>query len=195
MIVSMYTQTENLDEKNSPENKKTFIKDVITVVLLVAFVVIPIRTFIAQPFVVYGASMSPTFENGDYLIIDQVSYKFKEPRRLDVIIFKYPNDTSKFFIKRIIGLPNETVEIFGSDVFIKNSENPDGFKLGEAYIQNSGNNNLIRTLGESEYFVMGDNRPASSDSRMWGNLDKKFIVGKTFLQLLPITRIGLLLGV
>ena len=191
----MYTQTENLDEKNSPENKKTFIKDIITVVLLVAFVVIPIRTFIAQPFVVYGASMSPTFENCDYLIVDQISYKFKEPQRLDVIIFKYPNDTSKFFIKRIIGLPNETVEIFGSDIFIKNSENPDGFKLNETYIQNSGNNNLIRTLGPNEYFVMGDNRPASSDSRMWGNLDKKFIVGKTFLQLLPITRIGLLSGV
>lgn len=195
MIASMYTQTENLDEKKPPENKKTFIKDIITVVLLVAFVVIPIRTFIAQPFVVYGESMSPTFENGDYLIVDQVSYKFKEPQRLDVIIFKYPNDTSKFFIKRIIGLPNETVEIFGSDVFIKNSENPDSFKLNETYIQNSGNNNLVRTLGANEYFVMGDNRPASSDSRMWGNLDKKFIVGKTFLQLLPITRIGLLSGV
>ena len=80
------------------------------------FVVVPIRVFIAQPFIVFGESMSPTFENGDYLIVDQVSYKLSTPQRQQVIIFKYPNDTTKFFIKRIIGLPNETVEMIGSDV-------------------------------------------------------------------------------
>ncbi|MBU4057726.1 signal peptidase I, partial [Patescibacteria group bacterium] len=162
------------------------------IVLLVIFVVIPIRVFIAQPFVVFGESMSPTFENGDYLIIDQVSYKFNTPQRQQVIIFKYPNDTTKFFIKRIIGLPNETVEITGPDVFIKNSEHPKGFKLEENYIVNNGNNNVVKKLGENEYFVMGDNRNASSDSRIWGSLEKSFIIGKTFLQLLPIKKIGIL---
>ncbi|TSD02614.1 MAG: signal peptidase I [Parcubacteria group bacterium Athens0714_16] len=186
-------ETENFNEKIlSPEKKGGFIKDIITVVLLVVFIVIPIRVFIAQPFVVFGESMSPTFENGDYLIVDQISYRFNAPQRQQVIIFKYPNDTTKFFIKRIIGLPNETVEIVGSEIFIKNTEHPGGFKLDETYIANGGNNNMTKTLGNSEYFVVGDNRNASSDSRIWGPLDKKFIVGRTFLQLLPINRIGLL---
>jgi len=186
-------QTENFNEKVLPTKKgEGLIKDVITIVLLVIFVVIPIRVFIAQPFVVFGESMSPTFENGDYLIIDQVSYKFNTPQRQQVIIFKYPNDTTKFFIKRIIGLPDETVEIIGSDVFIKNSEHPEGFKLEENYIVNNGNNNVVKKLGENEYFVMGDNRNASSDSRIWGSLEKSFIIGKTFLQLLPIKKIGIL---
>ena len=109
-------ETENFNEKFFRQKKGGFIKDIITVVLLVVFVVVPIRVFIAQPFIVFGESMSPTFENGDYLIVDQVSYKLSTPQRQQVIIFKYPNDTTKFFIKRIIGLPNETVEMIGSDV-------------------------------------------------------------------------------
>jgi len=188
-------QTENFNEKEVIDKKKgSFIKDVISVVLLVVFVVIPIRVFIAQPFIVYGESMSPTFENGDYLIVDQISYRINPPQRFQVIIFKYPNDETKFFIKRIIGLPNETVEISGSDVFIKNAEHPEGFRLDEKYVLNTSINNITKKLGETEYFVMGDNRSASSDSRIWGPLDRHFIVGRTFLQLFPITRVGLLLN-
>ncbi len=89
----------------------------------------PIRLFVAQPFIVSGASMDPTFETGEYLIVDQLSYHFDDPVRGQVVIFKYPKDESKYFIKRVIGLPGETVQIEGTDVTIFNESNPDGKKL------------------------------------------------------------------
>jgi len=157
-------------------------------------IVIPIRLFIAQPFVVSGSSMYPTFENGQYLIVDEISYKFKDPQRGDVVIFRYPNDIKKFFIKRIIGLPGEKININGSDVTIFNKENKNGLKLDQPYVKNTSNNDLVLELKENEYYVMGDNRIASSDSRSWGPLEKKLIVGKAFLRLLPINKVSILPG-
>lgn len=168
----------------------TFIKDIIKFTLLSLVVVVPIRVFIAQPFLVSGSSMVPTFHDGEYLIVDEVSYYLNKPTRGDVIVFKYPYDRSKYFIKRIIGLPGETVEIDHGKVSIKNDENPDGFPLDESYIidKNWGNRKTSMTLSSKEYFVMGDNRNASSDSREWGALAEDFITGHVKLRLLPVTK-------
>jgi signal peptidase I len=162
--------------------------------LIAIAIVIPIRIFIAQPFIVSGSSMVPTFENGQYLIIDEISYRLNDPQRDDVIVFRYPNDTTKFFIKRIIGLPNETVDIKGTTVTITNKEHPEGFALDQSFIKNNTNGNTHFELKNDEYFVMGDNRPASSDSRYWGAVPKKLLIGKVFLRLLPISEIGVLPG-
>jgi len=165
--------------------------EVVKFAILAAIIVLPIRIYIASPFIVNGSSMDPTFETGHYLIVDQISYRFGEPKRGEVIVFRYPKDPSKFFIKRVIGLPNETVKIEDGAVFIKNEKSEDYIKLEEQYLKYLKHDNLIITLGNDEYFVMGDNREASSDSRIWGPLNKEFITGKAFVRLLPITKIDI----
>ncbi len=171
-----------------------FVSEIIRFALIALFVVLPIRLYIAQPFVVSGSSMDSTFENGQYLIVDEISYRFEEPKRGEVIIFRYPNDTTKFFIKRIIGLPGETVSIDGSVITIINTENPDGFVLNEEYLSHKTNSRIRMQLQDDEYFVMGDNREASSDSRIWGPLPKNLIIGRAFLRLLPLSGIGIFPG-
>ena len=150
--------------------------------------------FIAQPFIVSGASMQPTFSSGDYLVVDQISKRFEPLQRQEVIIFRYPKDPDTFFIKRIIGLPNETVQIQNGDVFIYNDNNPNGFKLNEPYVTQSAPNTLTKELDANEYFVMGDNRQHSSDSRSWGALTKKDIIGRAFTRLFPPDEITLYPG-
>ena len=150
------------------------------------FVILFTRLFIAQPFIVSGPSMSPTFENADYLIIDEISYYLNEPKRYDVVVFRYPKDTKKFFIKRIIGLPNEVLEIEGSKVTVINSEYPQGLTLDDSFVENKSENSMSIKLREDEYFVMGDNRSASSDSRYWGPVTRNLVVGKAFARLWPI---------
>jgi len=157
-------------------------------------IVIPIRLFIAEPFIVSGSSMVPTFGNGDYLIIDKISYILGDPKRDDVVVFRYPNDTTKFFIKRIMGLSNETVDIEGSTVTITNGTYKEGFKLDQPFVKNPANNNTHLELKSDEYFVMGDNRSASSDSRYWGAVKKNLLVGRPFLRLWPINNIDILPG-
>ncbi|MCK4918372.1 MAG: signal peptidase I [Candidatus Pacebacteria bacterium] len=173
------------------ENKENFIIETLKFSLIAILIVLPFRIFIAQPFLVSGASMSPNFETGHYLIVDQLSYNFEEPQRGEVIVFRYPKDPKKFFIKRIIGLPNEVVILENKTVTIKNINNPDGFKLSESYVKNFSDNNMKITLSEGEYFVMGDNRPASSDSRSWGVLQEDLIIGRSFLRLFPFNEIEL----
>lgn len=156
--------------------------------LIALVIVIPVRFFIAQPFIVSGASMEPTFNNGQYLIIDQLSYHFDTPKHGDVIVFKYPKDPSKYFIKRIIGIPGDTVSVNGNTVTLFNKEHTDGIVLDESYVAKmSPTGALTEILGEGEYFVMGDNRDNSSDSRVWGVLQEKLIVGRTFLRLFPLS--------
>lgn len=168
--------------------------ELVRFVAIALVVVIPIRIFIAEPFVVSGSSMAPTFENANYLIVDKISYKLNVPQREDVVIFRYPNDQTKFFIKRIIGLPDETLDIKGAVITIKNEAHPEGFKLEEPYVKNTANNITHFELKSDEYFVMGDNRSGSSDSRYWGAVKRKLIVGKAFLRLLPINKINVLPG-
>ena len=162
--------------------------------LIALVIVIPIRILVAEPFVVSGSSMVPTFENGDYLIVDKISYELGNIKRDDVVVFRYPGDTTKFFIKRVIGLPNETVDIKGNDVTITNTTHPDGLKLDQPFVQNTANNISHYVLGNDEYFVMGDNRIASSDSRYWGPVKRNLLVGRAFLRLLPINKIDIFPG-
>ncbi len=159
--------------------------------IIALIIVVPIRAFVAEPFIVSGSSMVPTFENGDYLIVDKISYRIGSPQRDDVVVFRYPNDTTKFFIKRIIGLPNEIVDIKGSEVTITNGAHQEGFVLDQSFVKNLANNDTHFELKDDEYFVLGDNRSASSDSRYWGAVNKKLISGRAFLRLLPVNKIDL----
>jgi len=160
--------------------------DLVRFSIIALLIVIPIRMFVAQPFIVSGASMEETFQSGEYLIVDQISYYIHAPERGDVVVFRYPKDPSKYFIKRVIGLPGDTVTIEGSTVTITNQDHPRGFILNEPYIKSMADNNyLTEKLGQREYFVMGDNRDESSDSRSWGVLQEERIIGRALLRLFP----------
>ncbi|MEI7688882.1 MAG: signal peptidase I [Candidatus Nomurabacteria bacterium] len=196
----------NINEKLPTPTKsklKEFVEsgwDLIKFALIALVIVIPIRMWVAQPFVVSGESMFPTFDNGQYLIVDEISYLLGKEHRGDVVIFKYPGDTKRFFIKRLIGLPNETIVVTDKDVTIINKDHPEGFKLNEPYVNEKP---FIQTgtykTGDGEYFVMGDNRNRSSDSRTWAEptalkLTNKLMVGRAYLRLLPINSISYLPG-
>lgn len=189
-----------MDEEQKKLESRGFSQELweITKVLLVSLaIVIPIRYFIAQPFIVRGASMEPNFEDREYLIVDEMSYYFRAPERGEIIIFHYPRDPQQFFIKRIIGLPGETVEIRDGRVRIINPAYPKGFTLEEPYLNPPGRPtrpDVTATLGAEEYFVMGDNRDFSSDSRIWGTLNKKLIVGRALIRAWPPKRIGIYPG-
>ena len=183
-----------------PENDQQdsqFLKELIKVVVIAFLIVTPFRIFVAQPFIVSGASMDPTFETGDYLIIDQLTYEFTDPHRGDVVIFQFPRDPSKFFVKRVIGLPGEVIEIEGSEVTIRsNTDSVETLILKEPYIadENKRSDSLTVVLDDEEYFVMGDNRRASSDSRSWGPVTEDLIIGKAFLRLFPVAEASILPG-
>lgn len=181
----------NIKDKNS-------VWDFLKFIIMVLAVVVPIRMWIAQPFVVSGESMIPTFHNREYLIVDELSYILGEVERGDVVIFRYPNDTKRFFIKRIIGLPNEKILIEKGKVTIFNKENAEGLKLNEPYINDTQSEEFVREgtyeTKDGEYFVLGDNRDRSSDSRFWGTLPEKLIIGRAYLRLLPFKNISYLPG-
>lgn len=151
-----------------------------------------IQAYVVRPFIVSGNSMDPNIKNGEYLIIDQVSYRFREPSRGDVVVFRAPPEPTKFYIKRIIGIPGDTVDIKGSEVTITNKEHPDGLKLKESFITHQSSDTTRTTVPEGTYFVMGDNRSGSYDSRGWGVLPEASIRGRALLRLLPLTAIDYL---
>ena len=158
--------------------------EIAKVVIFALLIVIPIRYFLFQPFIVRGASMEPSFHEADYLIVDQISYRFADPSRGDVIVFRYPDNPQKRHIKRIVGLPGEQISIRNEDVFIDSSQGE--VLLEEEYLtlpRTQGSENIL--LEEDEYFVMGDNRGSSFDSRNWGSLPRENIVGKVFFQISP----------
>lgn len=155
-----------------------------TVIIAVAVVVL-VRTFITQPFLVSGSSMEPSFEDGNYLLVDELTYRFREPERGEVIVFESPTNGSAYYIKRIIGLPGEKLVIESGQVKVYDDG---GVKiLEENYVASSGNSGRYETkLGKDEYFMMGDNRGFSFDSRSWGPLEKSAIVGMVRFRLWPV---------
>ncbi len=178
---------------DTDQNKESWL-DIIKFALITAAIVLPIRFFIAQPFMVSGSSMEPTFNNNDYLIVDEISYRFEKPKRGEVIIFNRPQE-KKYLIKRIVGLPGETVELADNTVTIKNALHPEGFTLDQTFIVNKKSEpKKTFILDDSHYFVLGDNRPVSYDSRGWGPLDAKNIVGRPFLRLYPFNALGVFPG-
>lgn len=178
------------------EQKPGFFTELFKFAFIALIIVVPIRMYVAQPFIVSGASMDPTFTDKQYLIVDELTYRFKDIARDDVVVFHPPVDPKKYYIKRVIGLPGETVEIRGTTVTIKNNENPNGFVLDESYIDDSrkNTNNLTFVLGPTQYFTMGDNRIASYDSRAWGPLEEKEIIGRPIVRLFPLNTIELFPG-
>lgn len=167
--------------------------EIIRFTIIALAIVIPIRIFIAQPFVVSGESMFPTFEDGDYLIIDEISYRLGQPHRGDVIVFRYPLKPDRFFIKRIIALPNETITYDGGVITVTTQDGEE-ITINEPYIEEFKNADFDLSLTDDEYFVMGDNRDASSDSRVWGPLPEKYITGRALMRLLPTSDLGILPG-
>lgn len=166
--------------------EKTFLSEIIDlgkIIIIALLIVIPIRFFVFQPFMVSGASMEPNYHSTDYLIIDELSYRFNEPKRGDVIVFKYPKNPNSKYIKRIIGFPGETVEI--KDAKITITKNGNVIVLDESYLPQESITAWIRgatygpvALKDNEFFVLGDNRNYSADSRTWGTLPKENIIGK-----------------
>ncbi len=169
------------------------IVEMIKVVVISLMIVLPVRYFLIQPFYVKGASMEPNFYDHEYLIIDEITYRFDEPKRGDIVVFKYPKDPRQFFIKRVVGLPGETVKIDNGLVFI---DSPNGYEpLQENYLLDE-----IETLmplkgysqvrlAQDEYFLLGDNREQSFDSRAFGPVKREFIVGRTWLRGWPVNRL------
>ncbi len=171
----------------------SFLWELSRIVLIAFIIMIGFRYFVAEPFIVSGSSMVPNFHNQEYLVVNKLTYKFGQPNRGDVIVFKYPKDTSQYFIKRVIGLPGEKVKVENGKVFIYNEQYPDGKVLSEPYLSNQditfGKNDIV-SLGSDEFFVLGDNRLASSDSRIWGILPRHDIVGVAWLRVFPINMFG-----
>lgn len=180
------------------------------VFLLAVVIIIPVRVFLFQPFFVQGSSMEPNFEDGQYLVISEFGYKetdvdlsdrfgftvdsFKTIDRQDVTVFRYPKNPEQFFIKRVIGLPGEAVEVRRGKVIIYNAIHPDGYVLDESAYIGAGTltQDMPRvTLGDDEYFVMGDNRMASYDSRSFGPLKQDRIIGRVLLRAWPVERFSI----
>lgn len=181
-------------EPQKKSSWKSILKEVIIFALIAFGIVMPFRIYIAEPYLVDGRSMYPTFNTNEYLIVDKLSYRIGNPKRNDVVVFKYPNNPDKNFIKRIIGLPGETLTIKENSVEIINSENPQGFVLDQSYVVYESPSYMQITLAEDEYFVMGDNRSESFDSRSWGPLKQEMLLGKPLLRLLPITKVDIMPG-
>jgi len=198
------------DSENA--SKSGGIKETIITIVYAGLIALGIRSFAYEPFSIPSGSMIPTLVVGDYLFVSKLSYGysryslplslplipdrilFSEPERGDVVILRYPLNPSTFFIKRIIGLPNETVTIKDGVVSITSKTNELGFTLDEPYIELAKTENHTKVLGDDEYFVMGDNRAASSDSRVWGAAPEDLIIGKAFLRLLPVSQAAVLPG-
>lgn len=189
------TEETTQTDMSASESRENPILEVIRFSIIALIIVIPIRMFVAQPFIVSGASMETTFSHNQYLIVDQITYHLHSPDRGDVVIFRYPQDPSKFFIKRVIGVPGDTVTIEGTQVRIENADTPDGFTLEEPYVRSMNTETyLVESLGDREYFVLGDNRDESSDSRVWGVLQEEHIIGRALLRLFPLQTIDFMPG-
>jgi signal peptidase I len=166
-----------------------FFVEVIQIILISSAIIIPIRYFLIQPFYVKGASMEPNFYDSEYLIIDELSYRLRTPERGEIVVFRYPRNPSEFFIKRVIGLPGETVEVSGGHVTIYNEDHPNGVLLTEAYLGDVSTDGMKKsTLGADEYWVMGDNRPESMDSRSFGPVKREQFIGRVWVRGLPLNR-------
>lgn len=179
-------------QQHSRHEAFIFIWETVKIVIISLAIIVPIRYFIVQPFFVKGASMEPTFEDNNYILIDEISYRFRDPEREEVVVFRFPEDRKQFFIKRIVGMPGETVEIKNDKVIIHNKQNPSGFTLNETYLDKGQHTmgDMRIKLDQNEYFVLGDNRLRSSDSRRWGPLNRSLITGRVFFRAWPVNEFG-----
>lgn len=171
-----------------------FIWEMVKITIVSLVIILPIRYFLIQPFYVKGASMEPNFYDHEYLIIDEISYRFSQPKRGDIVVFKYPKNPSQFFIKRVIGLPGETVKVENGLVLITASGEP-AKSLTENYLDPEVETRLpVSGYGEiklkdDEYYLLGDNRDQSLDSRVFGPVKADYIIGRTWLRGWPFNKL------
>lgn len=176
----------------------SFVLELLKIVVVAFLIIIPVRLFVLQPFYVRGASMEPNFYDNEYLVVDEISYRFHEPRRGDVVVLRNPNLPSEYLIKRVIGLPGERIVVEDGQVSILNASSGQGGRLNETeYLPKNRTTfgSIDRTLGPTEYYVLGDNRPFSLDSRSFGPIDRREIIGRTALRAWPLNRLGVFGGV
>ncbi len=167
--------------------------ELLKIVVISLVIIFPIRYFLIQPFYVKGASMEPSFFENEYLIIDEISYRLHEPKRGDIVVFRYPRNPQEYFIKRLIALPGEEIQFKDGNVIIYNDKHPDGIVLNEPYlkpgVKTYGLTDEKIKLEKNEYFMLGDNRNASKDSRRFGPVNKNFIIGKVLFRGWPFDRV------
>lgn len=167
-----------------------FIAEIVQIAVLALAIILPVRYFLIQPFVVKGASMEPNFYDNEYLIIDELTFRFRNPERGEIVVFRPPQHEDQYYIKRVIGLPGETVEIRNGMITIYNLESPNGFVLTEYYIGEVTEGRDRRTLGADEFYVLGDNRDASLDSRYFGAVTMDEFIGRVWVRGLPFDRVS-----
>jgi len=189
---------DHLDDENLSFGKQAtiFVWEIFKVVVISLAIIIPVRYFLIKPFYVKGASMEPNFYDHEYLIIDEITYRFSDPERGDTVVFRYPFDVSQHFIKRVIGLPGENIKISEGKIHIFNNSSSEFEQLDEAYLLPAMKTlgEIEITLGPDEYFLLGDNRIASLDSRAFGPVKREYIVGRTMLRGWPLSRFGIVLN-
>lgn len=184
--------SEVVSEKEQGFLQKTgwFVLELIKLAIIAGITIGLVRYFLFKPFYVKGQSMEPNYEEKDYLIIDELTYRFRGPERGEVVVFKAPINNGDYYLKRIVGLPGERVRISDNKVIVYNQQNPQGVVVEENYLSVDTSGAITQQLGADEYFVLGDNRNASYDSRRFGPIKIKDIVGRTWLRGWPLTRVS-----
>jgi len=172
------------------KSKKAFVVEIIKIVVITLAIIIPIRYFLFQPFYVRGASMEPNFHDNEYLIIDEITYRFSDPKRGDVVVVKDPQKPSEFFIKRIVGLPGEEISIQSGEIYISAGSDAKSAILNEGYLNMnvSTSGNITIQLTDEQYYILGDNRSVSLDSRTFGPIPRDLIVGRAWLRVWPFDK-------
>ncbi len=210
--MSFSTSPNKIDDNSEVENEEVygvghFLWEIVKIGILAFIIIIPVRTFLFQPFSVQGSSMEPNFHNREYLIVGEFGYKethirigdinlfhsipFRTLHRGDAVVFRPPNISGQYFIKRVVGLPGEMIEIENDRVSIRNEQSPGGFFLDESEylsptVRTEGKQKI--QLADDEYYLLGDNRSASRDSRFFGPVSKSLITGKVLLRAWPFDR-------
>lgn len=169
-----------------------FVMDILETVIFIGSIFVVVYLFIMSPHQVKGASMEPTFESGDYILTSKISYRMETPKTGDVIVFKSPKNPDVDFIKRIIALPGEQIKIADGTVYVNEQAIKESYIAAQTTLFEGGfiKNGVEETVPEGYLFVMGDNRPRSSDSREFGFIPIRQVIGKVFFRYFPPQKIG-----
>ena len=183
-IPTPLTEAEVRPAEAAPARGPSLLREIIETILLTA-VIYAVVNFTTGRFRIEGPSMEPSFQQNERVLVDKLSYMFSDPRRGDVVVFNYPLATERDFIKRVIGLPGDSVDIISGMVRVNGQE------LDEPYIKEPPRSEGHWLVGPGQYFVMGDNRNSSSDSRTWGALDRQYLIGRAVVVYWPLSELGL----
>ncbi|MFH1286392.1 MAG: signal peptidase I [Candidatus Magasanikbacteria bacterium] len=178
-------------EKSFLAKSGIFFLEIIKIVILAGITIGLVRYILFKPFYVKGQSMEPAFYEHEYLIVDELTYRFREPERGEVVVFKSSSFDGDYLLKRVIAVPGERVNLSDNKIVIYNLDHPQGIVLDETYLTENTAGSVMYTLGPDQYFLLGDNRDSSYDSRRFGPVDRDTIIGKVFFRGWPIGKFGL----